>query len=181
VDLGDQFIAFQKGRVQGPDDGRHFRLVVNDKEAVRAALSEADIAPLPGPFLDFLDPWGNRIEIVRGMGLRNLSKNDSAHARAHIGLAAPEPTGGGVGTRSSSSRSAWPSPPRRGPPARGPSGQPGACDRRRSTRPPSDRRRGRQPESRARHRRADRFPPPHHIPARTAAGGPLFAGRGVAG
>ena len=63
-----------------------------DKEAVRAALSEADIAPLPGPFLDFLDPWGNRIEIVeyqnvqftkapnvlRGIGLRNLSKNDSA-------------------------------------------------------------------------------------------------------
>ena len=92
VDLGDQFIAFQKGRVQGPDDGRHFGLVVTDKEAVRAALSEADIAPLPGPFLDFLDPWGNRIEIVeyqnvqftkapnvlRGMGLRDLSKNDSA-------------------------------------------------------------------------------------------------------
>ena len=41
VDLGDQFIAFQKGRVQGPDDGRHFGLVVTDKEAVRAALSEA--------------------------------------------------------------------------------------------------------------------------------------------
>ena len=92
VDLGDQFIAFQKGRVQGPDDGRHFGLVVTDKEAVRAALAEAHIAPLPGPFLDFLDPWGNRIEIVeyqnvqftkapnvlRGMGLRNLSKNDSA-------------------------------------------------------------------------------------------------------
>ena len=37
VDLGDQFIAFQKGRVQGPDDGRHFGLVVNDNEAVRAA------------------------------------------------------------------------------------------------------------------------------------------------
>ena len=92
VDLGDQFIAFQKGRVQGPDDGRHFGLVVTDKEAVRAALAEAHIAPLPGPFLDFLDPWGNRIEIVayqnvqftkapnvlRGMGLRDLSKNDSA-------------------------------------------------------------------------------------------------------
>ena len=92
MDLGDQFIAFQKGRVQGPDDGRHFGLVVTDKEAVRAALAEAHIAPLPGPFLDFLDPWGNRIEIVeyqnvqftkapnvlRGMGLRNLSKNDSA-------------------------------------------------------------------------------------------------------
>jgi hypothetical protein len=65
-----------------------------DKEAVRAALSEADIAPLPGPFLDFLDPWGNRIEIVeyqnvqftkapnvlRGIGLRNLSKIARLHA-----------------------------------------------------------------------------------------------------
>jgi lactoylglutathione lyase len=92
IDLGDQFLALQKGRVQAPDDGRHFGLVVNDKKAVRAALSEARITILPGPFLDFLDPWGNRIEIVeyenvqftkapgvlRGMGLAHLSKNDSA-------------------------------------------------------------------------------------------------------
>ena len=104
VDLGDQFIAFQKGRVQGPDDGRPFGLVVTDKEAVRAALSEADIAPLPGPFLDFLDPWGNRIEIVeyqnvqftkapnvlRGMGLRDLSKNDSALKELSAKGMAPE-------------------------------------------------------------------------------------------
>ena len=104
VDLGDQFIAFQKGRVQGPDDGRHFGLVVTDKEAVRAALAEADIAPLPGPFLDFLDPWGNRIEIVeyqnvqftkapnvlRGMGLRDLSKNDSALKELSAKGMAPE-------------------------------------------------------------------------------------------
>ena len=104
VDLGDQFIAFQKGRVQGPDDGRHFGLVVTDKEAVRAALSEAHIAPLPGPFLDFLDPWGNRIEIVeyqnvqftkapnvlRGMGLRDLSKNDSALKELSAKGMAPE-------------------------------------------------------------------------------------------
>ena len=26
---------------------------------------DAGIRPLPGPFLDFLDPWGNRIEIYR--------------------------------------------------------------------------------------------------------------------
>ena len=38
IDLGDQFLALQKGRVQAPDDGRHFGLVVNDKKAVRAAL-----------------------------------------------------------------------------------------------------------------------------------------------
>ena len=92
IDLGDQFIALQKGRRQPRDDGRHFGLVVDDKEAVRKALADAGIEPLPGPFLDFLDPWGNRIEIVgyaniqftkaphvlRGMGLAHLAKNEQA-------------------------------------------------------------------------------------------------------
>jgi hypothetical protein len=35
IDLGDQFLALQKGRKQSADDGRHFGLVVDDKEAVR--------------------------------------------------------------------------------------------------------------------------------------------------
>src|SRR5262249_30523495 len=92
IDLGDQFLALQKGRKQPADDGRHFGLVVDDKEAVRNALDDAGIKPLPGQFLDFLDPWGNRIEIVgydniqftkapnilRGMGLGHLSKNAQA-------------------------------------------------------------------------------------------------------
>ena len=43
IDLGDQFLALQKGRTQGPDDGRHFGLVVDDKEAVRAALAAAGV------------------------------------------------------------------------------------------------------------------------------------------
>ena len=58
IDLGDQFIALQKGRKQPADDGRHFGLVVDDKEAVRKALAEAGIEPLPGRFLDFRDPVG---------------------------------------------------------------------------------------------------------------------------
>jgi lactoylglutathione lyase len=92
IDLGDQFIALQKGGDRGPDDGRHFGLVVDDKEAVRRALTEAGIEPLSGPFLDFRDPWGNRIEIIgydniqftkaanvlRGMGLVHLTKNQKA-------------------------------------------------------------------------------------------------------
>ena len=92
IDLGDQFIALQTGRKQGPDDNRHFGLVVDDKEAVRQALIAAGVEIVPGPFLDFLDPWGNRIEIVgyqniqftkapnvlRGMGLAHLKKNDTA-------------------------------------------------------------------------------------------------------
>ena len=64
IDLGDQFIALQKGRSQPPDSGRHFGLVVDDKDAVRSAMAEAGVEPLPGPFLDFRDPWGNRVEIV---------------------------------------------------------------------------------------------------------------------
>ncbi len=92
IDLGDQFIALQAGRRQPADDGRHVGLVVDDKEAARAALAAAGVKTLDGPFLDFRDPWGNRIEIVgydniqftkapnvlRGMGLTHLTKNESA-------------------------------------------------------------------------------------------------------
>jgi lactoylglutathione lyase len=65
IDLGDQFLALQKGRAQPADEGRHFGLVVDDKDAVRKALADAGIKPLPGPFLDFLDP--SRILVV-GIG-----------------------------------------------------------------------------------------------------------------
>ena len=92
IDLGDQFLALQRGRRQPPDDGRHFGLVVDDKEAVRQALLAAGVEVVAGPFLDFRDPWGNRFEIVgydniqfskapnvlRGMGLERLSKNETA-------------------------------------------------------------------------------------------------------
>jgi hypothetical protein len=66
--------------------------VVDDKEAARQALLANGIEPLPGPFLDFLDPWGNRVEIIgysniqftkaphvlRGMGLSHLAKTEGA-------------------------------------------------------------------------------------------------------
>ena len=92
IDLGDQFIALQKGRKQPADDGRHFGLVVEDKEVARKALKAAGVTLLDGPFLDFRDPWGNRIEIVgydniqftkapnvlRGMGMTHLTKNEKA-------------------------------------------------------------------------------------------------------
>jgi lactoylglutathione lyase len=92
IDLGDQFIALQKGRRQAADDGRHFGLVVDDREAAREVLEAAGVTILEGPFLDFRDPWGNRVEIVgydnvqftkapnvlRGMGLTHLAKNGKA-------------------------------------------------------------------------------------------------------
>src|SRR5690242_4183248 len=59
IDLGDQFIALQKARKQNTDAGRHFGLVVDDKEAARRALDAAGVVPVDGQFLDFRDPWGN--------------------------------------------------------------------------------------------------------------------------
>ena len=92
IDLGEQFLALQSGRTQSKDDGRHFGLVVDDKEAVRAVLEAEGVEILPGRFLDFMDPWGNRVEIVgyeniqftkapyvlKGMGMDDLRKSDSA-------------------------------------------------------------------------------------------------------
>jgi lactoylglutathione lyase len=92
VDMGDQFLALAEGRRQPADEHRHFGLVVDDKEAVRRALVEAGVKLLPGRGLDFLDPWGNRVEIVdyrdvqftkapevlRGMGADDLQKTEAA-------------------------------------------------------------------------------------------------------
>jgi len=92
IDLGDQFIALAEGRTQPPDRGRHFGLVVDDREAVRAALTEAAVEILPGRGLDFRDPWGNHVQVVeygdiqftkapavlRGMGLQGLEKRPEA-------------------------------------------------------------------------------------------------------
>ena len=108
IDLGDQFINFSLGRRQAPDDDRHIGLVVDDREAVRARLVESGVDVLPGRFLDFLDPWGNRIEIVpyeniqftkadhvqRGMGVQ-LHKNDNAQRELEAkGMAPPEDQSG---------------------------------------------------------------------------------------
>jgi catechol-2,3-dioxygenase len=92
VDMGDQFLALAEERRQPADDHRHFGLVVDDKEAVRRALAEAEVEILPGRGLDFRDPWGNRVEIVdyrdvqftkspevlRGMGLEGVEKSERA-------------------------------------------------------------------------------------------------------
>jgi catechol 2,3-dioxygenase-like lactoylglutathione lyase family enzyme len=93
LQMGDQFIALSQGRSQPADTARHFGLVVDDKPAVRAALEEAGAEILRGRGLDFLDPWGNHLQVVayediqfsktpevmRGMGL-DLPKSEQALA-----------------------------------------------------------------------------------------------------
>jgi lactoylglutathione lyase len=91
VEMGDQFIALSAGRTQAPDSHRHFGLVVDDKDATRAALQAVGADIFPGRGLNFRDPWGNFIQIVayedvqftkspeilRGMNLE-LAKSEQA-------------------------------------------------------------------------------------------------------
>ena len=58
-------------------------MVVDDKEAARRTLEEMAVDILPGRFLDFLDPWGNRIEIV---GYQNIQFTKAAHVLRGMGL-----------------------------------------------------------------------------------------------
>ena len=92
IDMGDQFIALSKGRTQAKDEHRHFGLVVDDRAPVRQALEELGAEILPGRGLDFMDPWGNRVQVVEyrdiqftktpevldAMGLGNLAKSQNA-------------------------------------------------------------------------------------------------------
>ena len=92
IDMGDQFIALSEGRSQPPDESRHFGLVVDDKEATRAALEEAGADITEGRGLNFRDPWGNYLQVVdyrdiqftkvpsvlAGMGLPGVQKRPRA-------------------------------------------------------------------------------------------------------
>src|SRR5215470_3793591 len=64
VDLGDQFVALARGRGERAGTRRHFGLVVEDREAVRARLEELGLLGRHGRFVRVLDPWGNVVEIV---------------------------------------------------------------------------------------------------------------------
>ena len=94
IDMGDQFIALAAGRAQSSDDARHFGLVVDDKEQTRAVLRESGVAVQASGSLDFVDPWGNHVQVVdysevqftktsavlRGMGAGQVEKSERALA-----------------------------------------------------------------------------------------------------
>lgn len=92
IDAGDQFIALSESRTQPPDTHRHIGLVVDERESLRRALAETEAEVLPGGGLDFLDPWGNHVQVVEygdiqftkapevleGMELSGLEKSEKA-------------------------------------------------------------------------------------------------------
>lgn len=93
IDMGDQFVNLTlvpEQRREGVER-RHIGFVVDDRSRVIELARAAGAVMVEGPFLDFLDPWGNRLEIIeysniqftkapevlRGMGLV-LAKNEKA-------------------------------------------------------------------------------------------------------
>jgi catechol 2,3-dioxygenase-like lactoylglutathione lyase family enzyme len=93
IDMGDQFInlTLAAGHPSEAVERRHVGLVVDDRSRMLNLAQAAGARMVEGPFLDFLDPWGNRLEIIeyadiqftkaphvlRGMGI-TLGKNEKA-------------------------------------------------------------------------------------------------------
>lgn len=94
VDMGDQFLALMESASPHRDRHRHFGLVVDDRSDVRAFAEAAGATMIDSGFLDFLDPWGNFIQVVAygdiqysklpevlgAMGLAHLRKTAAAIA-----------------------------------------------------------------------------------------------------
>ena len=101
--FGDQFINFIRNSDRKPDQMRHFGIAVDDKPLARRTLEAMGVKLIDSRFLDFLDPWGNRVEItthaniqytkadhvLRSMGLGDLKKTDAALAELRAKGTAP--------------------------------------------------------------------------------------------
>ena len=96
IDMGDQFIALAESEEEAAaDNHRHFGLVVDDREPLRGRLEELGVEIIESPGLDFLDPWGNRFQVVEykdiqftkeeeiltGMNLEELQKTEDARSQ----------------------------------------------------------------------------------------------------
>jgi catechol 2,3-dioxygenase-like lactoylglutathione lyase family enzyme len=105
IDMGDQFINMTRVADHNAEgvERRHIGFVVDDRSRIIELAKAAGARMVEGPFLDFLDPWGNRLEIIeysniqftkapnvmRGMGLA-LDKNATARKELADKGMAPE-------------------------------------------------------------------------------------------
>jgi predicted enzyme related to lactoylglutathione lyase len=101
IDMGDQFIALMETKTPHEDKQRHFGVVVDDRSHVKQLAEAAGARLVPGPFMDFLDPWGNRFEVIeygkiqftkaphvlRGMNLALDKTKDAIRELAEKGMA----------------------------------------------------------------------------------------------
>ena len=103
IDMGDQFInlTLVADYTASSVEKRHLGFVVDDRSRVVELAKAAGARFVDGPFLDFLDPWGNRIEVIeysniqftkapnvmRGMGLALAKNNKAKQELADKGMA----------------------------------------------------------------------------------------------
>jgi catechol 2,3-dioxygenase-like lactoylglutathione lyase family enzyme len=94
IDMGDQFLALVETDEDQADKLRHFGLVVDSRDTMRAALERNRVEVNGEPRLNFRDPSGNQFQVVQyfdiqftkaasvmcGMGLGRLEKSDRAVA-----------------------------------------------------------------------------------------------------
>jgi catechol 2,3-dioxygenase-like lactoylglutathione lyase family enzyme len=76
LDMGDQFLVLAMGGVREPDAERHFGLVVEDRAGVPELVKAAGGTMLDNGFMDFHDPWGNRVQVVEYRDLQ-FTKTDA--------------------------------------------------------------------------------------------------------
>ncbi|HLY46376.1 MAG TPA: VOC family protein [Stellaceae bacterium] len=100
IDLGDQFInmtlthaprrdgaerrSAERRGVERRAERRHIGFVVDDRTSVKGRAEAAGARMVEGPFLDFLDPWGNRIEVIE---YSNIQFTKAANVQRGMGLA----------------------------------------------------------------------------------------------
>jgi catechol 2,3-dioxygenase-like lactoylglutathione lyase family enzyme len=86
IDMGDQFInlTLAPAQPQQQTERRHIGLVVDDRSRILELAQEAGARMVEGPFLDFLDPWGNRLEIIE---YANIQFTKAPHVLKGMGLA----------------------------------------------------------------------------------------------
>jgi catechol 2,3-dioxygenase-like lactoylglutathione lyase family enzyme len=85
IDMGDQFINLTLAPTpQSQAERRHIGLVVDDRSRILELAKAAGARMVEGPFLDFLDPWGNRLEIIE---YANIQFTKAPHVLRGTGLA----------------------------------------------------------------------------------------------
>ena len=86
IDMGDQFVALSAPKSGPTDVDRHVGIVVDDKEAVRAAAIAAGLEVSRAPSLDLRDPWGNLLQIVDYREIQFTKAPQILAAMGHGGL-----------------------------------------------------------------------------------------------
>ncbi len=86
IDMGDQFLAFSKVDAPHRDNVRHFGLVVDNRDGLRARMEADGVEFVSEKRFDFLDPWGNRVEIVPYADIQFLKARSALDKLGMAGL-----------------------------------------------------------------------------------------------